>query len=237
MDLLGGVLMSICPWGSLEPASVSFCERELCAWITQPANTWTNVAFFAAAFVLLRAAKTGEHSPQRRWFGHAAWVLGLGSGMFHATGRFVFEVWDLGGMFLFSGMALHLNFMRWRPYVKWQSVRRSFWVFIVISLSAMIFQHDVGIILFTVQVAAAALLEIALRPRFNAANYQHSLKMICWFLFAFVTWVLDITKVICFADFHWISGHGIWHIANAFAIYHMAMFYDQFKLNIASGAK
>jgi hypothetical protein len=226
--------MSNCPWESLEPASVSFCERELCAWIAQPANTWTNIAFVVAAFLLLRAAKVGNHSPQLRWFGHAAWVLGLGSGMFHATGRFVFEVWDLGGMFLISGIAIHLNFMRWRPQVTWRLVRASFWILIVISLMILVLEHDIGILLFTAQVVVATALEIALRPRLNAVNYKHSLKMIGWFLFAFIIWALDITKTICFADFHWISGHGIWHIANAFAIYHMAMFYDQFKLDIPS---
>jgi len=43
-----------CPWDSWAPASVRFCEEQLCAWVTQPANTYSNVFFLVAGFFIVR---------------------------------------------------------------------------------------------------------------------------------------------------------------------------------------
>ena len=74
--------MAMCPWSDYAPATIAFCERRLCAWIVEPSNAWSNVAyvlvgllslvlvvFFVAALVLppmfmhtliLRGVRTGR---------------------------------------------------------------------------------------------------------------------------------------------------------------------------------
>jgi hypothetical protein len=34
-----------CPWSSLDPGTVHFCEERLCAWVVEPSNAWSSMAY------------------------------------------------------------------------------------------------------------------------------------------------------------------------------------------------
>ena len=34
-----------CPWSGFTPPNVDWCEEELCAWVVNPADTWSNLAY------------------------------------------------------------------------------------------------------------------------------------------------------------------------------------------------
>ena len=36
-----------CPWSGFAPPDLKHCETNLAAWITTPANTWSNLAYIA----------------------------------------------------------------------------------------------------------------------------------------------------------------------------------------------
>ena len=42
-----------CPWSNWAPATISFCEERLCAWVVEPSNAWSNLAFVAGGAVML----------------------------------------------------------------------------------------------------------------------------------------------------------------------------------------
>ena len=46
----------ICPWDGFTQAPPGFCEQALCAWVREPGNTWSNLAFIVAALVMYREA-------------------------------------------------------------------------------------------------------------------------------------------------------------------------------------
>ncbi|MEO8348551.1 MAG: hypothetical protein ABI610_06525 [Acidobacteriota bacterium] len=50
------------------------------------------------------------------------------------------------------------------------------------------------------------------------------------FLVAFAFWWLDKARVLCSPGNHWISGHGVWHLLNALALYLVYLFYRQFDV-------
>jgi hypothetical protein len=67
-----------CPWDSLTPGTVHFCEARLCAWVAEPSNAWSSVAYLlVGAYLALHAARSRD---ARLWAVVAAEVLiGLGS--------------------------------------------------------------------------------------------------------------------------------------------------------------
>ena len=42
-----------CPWDSFRQSELVFCEASRCAWIKEPANTWSNLGYLAAALYML----------------------------------------------------------------------------------------------------------------------------------------------------------------------------------------
>ena len=73
-----------CPWDALEPAAMHFCERELCGWITQPANTWSNLAYIIVGAWLIRLAFREGHRPLAA-IGLIEILIGIGSFFFHMS--------------------------------------------------------------------------------------------------------------------------------------------------------
>lgn len=50
------------------------------------------------------------------------------------------------------------------------------------------------------------------------------------FTVAIAFWGLDKTRVLCSPGNHWISGHGVWHLLAAVALYLVYLFYRQFDV-------
>ena len=110
-----------CPWDGHEPAALHWCERELCAWIEQPANTWSNLAYVIVGVVIWRRAQR-EHKRPLAAIGAIEVLIAFGSFYFHASSTYLGEVMDVSAMFLFSGYWLVFNLWRfhgparrWRP--------------------------------------------------------------------------------------------------------------------------
>ena len=59
-----------CPWSELShfaPPNVKWCEAQVCGWIVEPANTWSNLAYILlGALLLWRAA--GSTNVQDMWY-------------------------------------------------------------------------------------------------------------------------------------------------------------------------
>jgi len=224
--LLGEMLMD-CPWSGFEPATITFCERIVCGWITQPSNTWSNLAFIIVGILLVRMARR-EEQPKLILVGYSSIFLGFGSGLFHMTSAFVFEIFDLLGMFLISGLMLCLNLERLLS-LRIQTVYSLFIAMTRASVLAMLLWKPAGIPIFAIQIAAAMTVEMLLHIRRDAIQYRYFMAMAGSFAFAFAIWTADITGYICDPDNHFITGHAVWHVLNSVAIFFIYKFYTQFK--------
>ena len=46
-----------CPWYSWTRPNVKWCEENLCAWVTAPANTYSNLLYIILGVVMIRQAR------------------------------------------------------------------------------------------------------------------------------------------------------------------------------------
>ncbi len=99
-----------CPWSDWSPGNLVFCEAELCSWVREPANTWTNAGFLAAGLWLLRRharqRAPGERVGPIALVPVAAILTGAGSALFHASKVYALQLVDFGAMFLLSALLL-----------------------------------------------------------------------------------------------------------------------------------
>ena len=163
--------------------------------------------------------------------GHSAWFLGLGSAMFHASATFIFEVWDLLAMYMISGLMLSLNAARYWRFSKSRQTIIPYLAMTTLALALLVSFREIGIVLFALQITAAVTLEVLMHLRDDEVDFTFSKRFVGAFVLAFVIWNLDIHNIVCDPSNHILSGHAVWHLLNAVAIWYIYRFYDQFKLS------
>jgi hypothetical protein len=219
---------SDCPWSGFDPATVTFCEENLCSWITQPSNTWSNLPFIIAGIMIVRASSA---RPLLKLMGHSAWFLGVGSALFHASATFIFEAWDLLGMYMISGLMLCFNAARFWKLVQLIQIIIPYLVMTAAALGLLLWFREIGIVLFAIQITAALTLEVLLHLRDESVDFKYARLFIGLFVMAFIFWNLDVQNIVCDPKNHLLTGHAVWHVLNAVAIWYIYRFYEQFKLS------
>lgn len=222
----------VCPWQGLVYRPAEFCEQSLCGWIRQPGNTWTNIAFLLAGFAILRAARRDgfEHL---RGIALIALATGIGSAFFHASETFIGRLFDYGGMYLGAAYMLAVNLRRWRGWSH-RAIRIVFWSSAAAPLLLMTFNDEYARSVYALEgLFCCGLVEAILffRQRRIGPRVQYRWLIGYWivFLIAFGFWWLDKARLLCDPGNHWISGHGVWHLLNALALYFVYLFYRQFE--------
>lgn len=213
-----------CPWDALAPGTVHFCEARLCAWVAEPGNAWSSVAYIlVGAYLASHAARAKD---ARLWAVVAAEVLiGLGSFAFHATGTFVGELIDQVGMFMLSCLIFSFAAGKARSL----SAGRTALLYAALTAASSAFNvvvRPAGIPLFALQLIAGLGWEIARsRKAEDKAPYRLLFAGIGVFLVSFAIWVLDISRLVCRPDNHFVTGHAVWHVLNAISIERLYRFY------------
>ena len=69
-----------CPWTPMRELgglpNVKWCEDTLCSWVSEPANTWSNLAFLVTAAVLFQATRKETSRTERFWRARNATGMG-----------------------------------------------------------------------------------------------------------------------------------------------------------------
>lgn len=217
----------MCPWSDYAPATIAFCERRLCAWVVEPSNAWSNLAYVMVGIWILwrRRARPATSLTS---IGVAAVLLGLGSFSFHATGIRLFEVVDVSGMYLISGLALTFALQRalgWRD-----GVAVGFFAASVLASSfLMVALGNNGIGMFAIQTVAAIGIEARLWADTPVAIAPWMLRAVVASVVAFVVWVLDKEGLLCDPDNHLVTGHAVWHVLTAVAILFFFHFHERLR--------
>lgn len=220
--------MAHCPWDSLHPAPLNFCEEVLCSWIKQPSNTWSNIGFIFVGIWIWRVAKK-ERQTHLKWIGLISIIMGLGSALYHASGTCIGGISDYFGMLLSTSFLTAINTRRW--------LRCSFSIMYgicAITLAVLLFLlielPGQERLLYALS-GPCCLIELGLYFRdgktIDYRNYLYggALAGIGTFL-----WWLDTSKLWCDPKNHAISGHALWHILMAISIYFFYRYYTQFKV-------
>lgn len=157
-----------CPWSGLEPATISFCEERLCAWVVEPANTWSNLAYIFVGIYLLWRQRHDLKSSLTA-FGVTSVLVGIGSDL-HGTGTRLGEILDVSAMFLISGL-----FVAFAAKRLWSlSDKRTISLYVVLcalSIVWLIVSRSSGIWLFAAEITVAGLAEVALSAKFATTRH------------------------------------------------------------------
>ncbi len=206
----------MCPWSGYAPATIAFCERRLCAWVVEPSNAWSNVAYVAVGVWILWRCRPWLGTA-RTAIGAAAVALGIGSFAFHATGIRVFEVADVSSMYLVSGLGVTFPLQR---LFHWSELR-AIVCFAVLALGSsmlMIALGNDGIVVFALQMVIAVGLEVRLRRRNAPGAMVWLVRAVVALVVGYVIWNLDFRGPLCDPDNHLVTGHAVWHVLTAVAV-------------------
>jgi hypothetical protein len=216
-----------CPWSGFTPPNLDWCEEELCAWIVNPADTWSNLLYVALGVFMWHAARRAGRR-DLALFGPASVLVGVFSFAYHASYTWALQFLDFVGMFLFCFTVLARNASR----LGWIEPRREtrFFGIGVLGASALVpVLFELG---FPIQLTVAACIavalgqEAALRRRAPGVAFPRSYPLGLALLGAgAIASALDLTRVACDPRNHWLQGHAVWHVLTALALYAFFRFY------------
>jgi len=225
-----------CPWHALAeygPANVKWCEQRLCAWVNEPANAWSNLAFVVVALVIFRMGRGRAASGTTglmRWFAPLVALMGACSFVYHASNVWLTQVFDFLGMYLFCCLLLGLNVVR----LGWLSERALPRVYVgtalgLTALTAGIVRVGAPIqgIVF-VLIVATVITEGLCRRRakeYGLAGFFAALGLMAA---AILCSLLDVTRVWCDPADHFLQGHAAWHVLSALSLLPAYVHYRQF---------
>jgi hypothetical protein len=216
-----------CPWSGWTPPNVDWCEEELCAFVTNPANTWSNLLYVALGLLMWREARR-RRSRALSLFGPTSVAVGVFSLAFHASYTWFLQFFDYVGMFLFCFTVLTLNARR----LGWIGAGRQtvFHLGGVALFSAAVpplFEAGIpiqGLILLLILAMVGQ--ELALRRRDGVRPaHRHWWTALALVAAAAVCSGLDLTRIWCDPADHWLQGHAAWHLLTAASLYALFRFY------------
>ena len=226
--LLAPPLAPGCPWSGFTPPNVNWCEEELCSWIVNPADTWSNLAYVVLGLFMWHAARRAGRR-DLRLFGPASIAVGVFSFAYHASYTWLLQFFDFVGMFLFCFIAIARNASR----LGWIEPRHEgrFFALGVAASSALVpvlFELGVAIQLSVALCVAVALgQEACLRRRAVGARFSRAYPIgLVLFATATLCSALDLSRVACDPSDHWLQGHAAWHVLSAFSLLAFFRFYQ-----------
>jgi hypothetical protein len=218
-----------CPWDGYTPGTIRFCEDRVCGWIAEPANAWSNLAFVAMGFYLMRRAHRDGRTPLHL-VGITSVMVGLASFLFHMSGTFWGEFLDLCAMFFIGALMVTMEARRFVTMGRAQ-LAACFVGLSAISILLLLVFRKIGIVLFGLQVAFVYVNNIFLRGKHQKRQkvvHRHAVWLGMTFATALGIWTLDITGVVCRPGNHVFNGHSVWHILTALCLYFFYRHQEQF---------
>lgn len=227
-----------CPWSDWTRPNVKWCEENLCEWVTNPANTWSNLGFIFGGLLMWWLAR---NNPTRsmRYFGPASVIVGVTSLVYHASYTFALQFADFVGMFVFVFLLISLNQRRLGQLSAAKHLRvYAAEVIVASALVPVCFQ--IGLPIQALVAGSIAWLigqEVVLaRTGRRAPSYKWWFAALGCAAAGATCSALDLTRVWCDPHDHLIQGHAMWHILMALSLLCMYRFYATTSLDNAKPA-
>jgi hypothetical protein len=218
-----------CPWSDLSrayPPNVKWCEEQLCSWVVEPANTWSNMGYILVGLGLL---VLGLRQQRRlvQWFGWAEIVVGVTSFVYHMAWNFLFQVFDFFGMYVFVALLLCLNLVRMGvlPRARLWPV---YWAAVVglTLITPVMARVGAPIQLIVLSMVLGILgTEWAMRGQGKLGLFWLSLGLLAS---AFAFSASDVSRFWCHPENHVFQGHAIWHVLGSLSLWASCFHYEQF---------
>lgn len=211
-----------CPWHALAaygPANVKWCEERLCAWVNEPANAWSNLAFVLVAAAIAAMDRGRRTGGLRRAYAPIVAAIGATSFAYHASNVWLTQVLDFLGMYLLCCLLLGHNVVR----LGWLSARALPRAYAAAVAGLTLVTAAIARVGAPIQAIVLALIvlivatEVLCRRRavyrlgaFLAAAALLAAALACS--------LLDATRVWCDPTDHVLQGHAAWHVLSALSL-------------------
>lgn len=222
-----------CPWYEMTEKfgapNVKWCEETLCQWISEPANTWSNVLYILVAIYFLFQWRNHPFLPLR-YAPIGIFLMGTFSLIYHLSNFYPTQFLDFLGMFLCIYNLLMMNIHR---LIKLSRVQYLSIYILLISLSSLTvhlayISHIPVQATVLVMVSAIVVTEIlCIYKKKGGKNYKDYFIGFIFLVLAASCSVLDVKRIWCDPSNHWLQGHAMWHILSALMIFYMHLYYQQ----------
>jgi len=212
------------------PPNVNWCEQELCGYIIEPSNTWSNIFYFILAIaIFLRCRKEGL--PQ--YFSVATILMGGLSFLYHLSLNFFSQFLDFLGMYIFLCLICVVNISRYREQVLKKTT--SFLKYYVSSVFVLsIFTVIFYFISIPYQILVLGLggfilaLEYKLMDKFTLEKYRNVLLGVSFLVVAISFSIADVTRTWCNPHNHIVQGHALWHLFSSIGLWFVFCYFRKF---------
>ncbi len=220
-------------WGGLP--NVKWCEETLCGVISEPANTWSNLAYLAVALGLFIYNRRETNRMLRFWAPVAFWV-GLSSLVYHASVTFVLQVFDFWGMYFFFNLVLLLNVVRMgrlAPSAFFRVLYGSIFALTIFTVLVAKTAFPIQGIVVLLVVATLATEVLATRASTTPVSHRALAGCLVFIVAAAAFSASDASGARCDPHDHLLQGHAIWHVLGAISMVFAHQHYRQFAQRFA----
>ncbi|MFW5888032.1 MAG: ceramidase domain-containing protein, partial [Bacteriovoracia bacterium] len=205
-----------CPWYDLYerfgPPNIDWCEQTICAWINEPANTWSNLLFLILAITV--GFQVRKHpSGVIKGFAPTLFLMGLFSLIYHATNNYLSQIFDFLGMFLFTSLILMINVLRIKKY---SSTLKKWLIYLSLILANALLLWPFPMINIPIQfiivlnVMAILVTEfLAYKIQGKASHYRYVILALILIITGEIASLLDLTRIWCDPHDHIVQGHAL----------------------------
>lgn len=227
-----------CPWYEYSEkfghGTVNWCEEHLCAWITNPANTWSNLGYIIVGILGIYLARSAKSPRALRILGVNIILMGLGSFAWHASNIHPTQVLDFIGMYLYTYLILSWNF--WRAKLLSSKKRKVFFLLLTVgsTLTCYLFYYLKINMQFIITVTALAIVGseyLARKKGSIPTNKSYFYLSMLFLVIAQAFSQLDLHRIWCEPTNHIIlQGHALWHIFGSVGVFFSYLHYHQINL-------
>ena len=225
-----------CPWHAgaelLGAPNIKWCEATVCGWVSEPANTGSNLLYLVIGFIVYLQCRRSPHA-ELRWMGPAMLVMGLLSAAYHASNNYLSQVFDFTGMFLLTFWFLVINLRR-NGWIVPTSQKPLFAGLVLAGIGAvhlMYLRHWPFQWLIAAASVAIVVTEVSARLHHLAERVspRHIVTSLALLGAAQAASLADLRRVVCDPDNHFVQGHAVWHLVSALALYFACQHYRQLR--------
>jgi hypothetical protein len=231
-----------CPWHGMAEQygspNIKWCEETLCQIISEPANTWSNIAFILLALFMFYQVRNEAKGPVK-WFPWGMLIMGSGSFIYHMSNIYPTQILDFVGMFVYVFWLGIYNAVR----LEWLKPQNMYKALVVSTIAATAVLHIMYITEIKIQlIVAFAVLFIIItevlcfkRDR-KAQNYRPFIIAIILIALAQASSLSDLARAdfICDPHNHFFQGHALWHVLSGLGTYFAFIYYRQFNFEKSS---
>jgi hypothetical protein len=207
---------------------IKYCEETICSIVSEPANTWSNLAIVLVGLLIIWHTKTVKHKTLKL-FGPSITGLGIVSFLYHMSNNFLTQYFDFIGMYAILGLVLFINLVR-VGFVSKENLNR-YYLFSYIPFTIIIFIFRTFHIPIQLTIAATIFTALFIEyidyrknPKsFN--DYKVLFFALLIFLTAFIFQAIDIKRFYCDPNNHFLQPHALWHYFNALGMGSLYLYY------------